>query len=43
MGKHDGKRLGDIPVSYWKWVLETMSRLRPDIKEYAEGRIKANK
>lgn len=35
-GKHKGKRLGDVPDSYWRWFLEQdWCDEWPDLVEYA--------
>lgn len=33
-GKHKGKLLEDVPLSYWQWALENMDSLQEDKPEY---------
>ncbi len=35
-GKHEGKRLGEVPDSYWRWFLrQDWCDERPELVEYA--------
>jgi exodeoxyribonuclease X len=33
-GKHKGKKLVDIPLSYWQWALENMESLKEDEEQF---------
>jgi len=33
-GKHEGKRIGDVPASYLEWCIDNLKPLPKKIKEY---------
>lgn len=33
-GKHKGKQMSEVPLSYWKWALENMETLNEDADEF---------
>lgn len=44
-GTHSGKRLGDIPLSYWKWIAgeDWLEEQDEELFDYACERIERDK